>query len=133
MTGKCETMVQITRSKIDVNAILEAVTTAESGGIDIFVGTTRNHSNGRQVRLLTYEAYEPMALRIMAALEQEAEAVWPLHRVVVVHRVGDVPIGEASVVTAVSAAHRAEAFEACRFLIDRLKRDVPIWKKAVWK
>ena len=69
-----------------------------------------------------------MALRKMAALEEEAGARWPLKRVAVVHRLGDVGIGEASVVVAVSAAHRSEAFEACRFLIDRLKQEVPIWK-----
>ncbi len=121
-------MVQITHSRIDVQQILDSVVTPESGGTDVFVGTTRNESDGRTVVSLSYEAYEPMALRKMAALEEDAQARWPLKRVAIVHRLGSVGLGEASVVVAVSAAHRNEAFEACRFLIDQLKKDVPIWK-----
>jgi molybdopterin synthase catalytic subunit len=122
-------MVEITQSRIDVQRIIGFVSTPESGGIDVFIGTTRNHSAGRGVLSLSYEAYEPMAMKIMTLLEQEAMARWPLHRVAIVHRLGTVDLTEASVVIAVSAAHRDEAFEACRFLIDRLKKDVPIWKK----
>ena len=121
-------MVLLTHSRIDIQKVIDSVTAPESGGIDVFIGTTRNRSDGRSVASLSYEAYEPMALRKMAALEEEAGARWPLKRVAVVHRLGDVGIGEASVVVAVSAAHRSEAFEACRFLIDRLKQEVPIWK-----
>src|SRR3989339_503620 len=107
-------MVEITHSTIDVQSIVGTVTNSESGAIDVFIGTTRNNSDGRGVLSLMYEAYEPMALKIMAELEDEARSRWNLHR---------------SVVVAVSSAHRKEAFDACRFLIDRLKRDVPIWKK----
>ncbi|HCA79607.1 MAG TPA: hypothetical protein DEP53_07730 [Bacteroidetes bacterium] len=122
-------MVEITHSTIDVQSIVGTVTNSESGAIDVFIGTTRNNSDGRGVLSLMYEAYEPMALKIMAELEDEARSRWNLHRVVVVHRLGVVEAAEASVVVAVSSAHRKEAFDACRFLIDRLKRDVPIWKK----
>lgn len=122
-------MVEITHSTIDLQRITGIVTNPESGAIDIFIGTTRNNAGGREVLSLTYEAYEPMALKIMAQLEDEARSRWPLHRVAIVHRLGVVDPGEASVVIAVSSAHRKEAFEACRFLIDRLKQDVPIWKK----
>ena len=121
-------MVQITQSRIDIQQIIDSVITPESGGIDVFLGTTRNNSGDRPVVSLSYEAYEPMAVRIMNRLEEEARARWPLREVAIVHRLGAVGLCEASVVIAVSSAHRHEAFEACRFLIDRLKKDVPIWK-----
>ena len=122
-------MVQITHSNIDIPSILDSVSSPESGAIDIFVGTTRNESQGRTVLSLTYEAYEPMAIKIMNLFEQEALTRWPLQKVVIVHRLGKVDLMEASVVIAVAAPHRTEAFEACRYLIDRLKKEVPIWKK----
>ncbi|HEX9615443.1 MAG TPA: molybdenum cofactor biosynthesis protein MoaE, partial [Bacteroidota bacterium] len=108
----------LTLKRIDPAAILAEVTTPESGGIDMFIGTTRNHSSGRTVTRLEYEAYEPMALKVMEQLELEAKRAWPLHKVALVHRLGEVPVLEASVLIAVSSAHRKEAFEACRFLID---------------
>lgn len=122
-------MIQITQSKIDIQQVIDSAMTPESGGIDVFIGTTRNHSKGRGVAFLTYEAHEPMARKIMERLEVEARARWPLNQVWIVHRLGTVKPGEASVVIAVSAVHRTEAFEACRFLIDRLKAEVPIWKR----
>ena len=122
-------MQTLTLRRIDPAAALAEVTTPESGGISVFIGTTRNTSSGRAVTRLEYEAYEPMALKVMEQLESEAKRTWPLHNVVLVHRLGEVPVLEASVLIAVSSAHRKEAFEACRFLIDRLKKDVPIWKK----
>ncbi|MEX2117742.1 MAG: molybdenum cofactor biosynthesis protein MoaE [Bacteroidota bacterium] len=122
-------MVSLTFDPINIQAILTNVTTPESGGIDIFIGTTRNHSGGRNVTLLEYEAYEPMAVRLMEQIEISAREKWPLQKVALVHRLGRVPVGEASVVVAVSSAHRKEAFEACRFLIDTLKKEVPIWKR----
>ena len=123
------TTVHITKDRINIAEVVESVTSHESGGIDVFIGTTRNHADGRRVISLEYEAYEPMALKTMRGLVEESRSRWPLDRVVVVHRIGSVPLGEASVVIAVSSAHRNEAFEACRFLIDRLKQEVPIWKK----
>jgi molybdopterin synthase catalytic subunit len=122
-------MIALTLNPIDIKAVLDYVTTEESGGIDIFIGTSRNHSNGKPVSLLEYEAYEPMALNMMEHLVVDAERRWALNRVALVHRLGSVPVAEASVVVAVSAAHRNEAFEACRFLIDALKKEVPIWKR----
>jgi molybdopterin synthase catalytic subunit len=121
-------MVLITQSRIHVEEVIDSVITPESGGIDVFLGTTRNHSGDRSVVSLSYEAYEPMAIKVMARLEEKARGRWPLNGVAIVHRLGEVGLCEASVVIAVSAAHRHEAFEACRFLIDRLKKDVPIWK-----
>jgi len=122
-------MVQLTNSPIRTEEILESVRSPEAGGIDVFIGTTRGQSKGRGVSALEYEAYEPMALRVMELIEAEARDRWPLQKVSLVHRLGRVNVGEASVIIAVSSAHRKEAFEACRFLIDRLKQDVPIWKR----
>lgn len=122
-------MIELTSTPIRIEEVLESVRTPESGGIDLFVGTTRSQSNGRAVSTLEYEAYGPMALKIMERIAQEARDRWPLQKVSVVHRLGRVDVGEPSVVIAVSSAHRKEAFEACRFLIDRLKQDVPIWKR----
>ena len=122
-------MVEIVEGKIDVAAIVQSVLVPEAGGIDIFLGTTRNHSRGKAVVRLEYEAYTPMALKLMKNLEEEVLQRWNVHRISMVHRIGVVPLTEASVVIAVSASHRDEAFEACRFAIDELKRTVPIWKK----
>jgi molybdopterin synthase catalytic subunit len=122
-------MVEITRTAIDVHRLIALVTTPQSGAVDVFIGTTRNHSHGREVVTLEYEAYEPMAVRELEILEAKAFNRWSLHRIAIVHRIGRVEIGEASVAIAVSSAHRKEAFEACRFLIDELKKSVPIWKR----
>lgn len=124
--------VDITQGRIDTERLIAAVTRPSAGGTAVFIGTTRNPSDGREVSHLVYEAYEPMALGRMSAIAAEAGARWPLIAACLVHRVGRVEPGEASVVVAVSAAHRGAAFEACRFLIDALKKDVPIWKKEVF-
>jgi molybdopterin synthase catalytic subunit len=122
-------MIAITESPINLQEVFESVVTPETGGINLFVGTTRNHSHGRAVTVLEYEAYEPMALKMMNEIADRARQTWEVQKVSLVHRVGKVPIGESSVVIAVSAAHRDEAFKACRFLIDELKRVVPVWKR----
>ena len=90
---------------------------------------TRDHNDGRAVTQLEYEAFPEMALAEMRKIGDEARRRWPVTAIAIVHRIGVVPIGEASVVIAVSSAHRAAAFEACHFAIDRLKEVVPIWKK----
>ncbi|HXG37432.1 MAG TPA: molybdenum cofactor biosynthesis protein MoaE [Bacteroidota bacterium] len=122
-------MIAITQSPINLQEVVASVVMPETGGINVFVGTTRNHSHGRAVTVLEYEAYEPMALKMMNEIVEQARQTWEIQKVSMVHRVGTVPIGESSVVIAVSAAHRDEAFKACRFLIDELKRVVPIWKR----
>ncbi len=122
-------MVSLTLNPINVQAVIASVATPGSGGMDIFIGTTRDHSGGKAVTSLEYEAYEPMALREMERIERQARNQWSLEKVAIVHRLGSVPIGEVSVVIAVSSAHRKEAFEACRFVIDTLKKEVPIWKR----
>jgi molybdopterin synthase catalytic subunit len=122
-------MYQIVSKPIDVAAVTAAVARPSAGATVTFVGTTRDHNDGRRVSRLEYEAYPEMALVEMRKIGETAQQRWPIDKVAVVHRIGVVPLGEASVVIAVSAGHRHAAFEACHFVIDRLKEVVPIWKK----
>ncbi len=122
-------MYEIVEQPIDVTAVTAAVGDPATGATVTFVGTTRDRNDNRQVTRLEYEAYAEMALVEMRKIGETAQQRWPIRRVAVVHRIGVVPVGEASVVIAVSSAHRAAAFEACHFIIDRLKEAVPIWKK----
>lgn len=122
-------MVRLQQEPIVVEDVLRAVASASAGAIDVFIGTTRDNAEGRSVRSLDYEAHAPMALNEIERIVSDARRRWTLSGVAVVHRTGRVPVGEASVVIAVSAPHRSEAFEACRYIIDTLKQTVPIWKK----
>jgi molybdopterin synthase catalytic subunit len=131
-------MFEISPERLDVGRVLAAVGDPAAGAIVVFTGTTRRTNAGRRVVRLEYEAHASMAVREMRKLGAEAKRRWGLRKVAMAHRVGVVPVGEPSVVIAVSAGHRAEAFTAGRWLIDRLKEIVPIWKKeryrsgAVW-
>jgi molybdopterin synthase catalytic subunit len=122
-------MVEIVKEKIDIARVVGSVEDSAAGGIAVFIGTTRDHSDGRSVHALEYDAYVPMALKLMNRIAGEAKTRWGLQKISIVHRIGRLGIGEASVVIAVSSAHRREAFEACRYAIDTLKKEVPIWKK----
>ena len=120
---------RIVRTRIGIDALVRAVRDPAAGAIVTFLGTTRNTNAGRRVVRLEYEAFASMAEREMRRLADEAKRRWPIRRVAIAHRIGRVPVGETSVAIAVSAGHRAEAFLACRWLIDRLKEIVPIWKR----
>ena len=122
-------MVQIVTTSIDVQKIIDGISSPRAGGIDVFIGTVRSHSQGKRVRELEYSAYVPMAEKLMAEIEHEIRRTWIVDAVALVHRIGMLKIGDVAVVTAVSAPHRNEAFEACRYAIDRVKAIVPIWKK----
>ncbi len=122
-------MIAVVREPLDPATVVAAVGDPEAGATVLFLGTTRDNTAGRRVERLEYEAFETMAVKEMRRLAQRARRQWALSRIVMVHRVGVVPVGEASVAIAVSATHRAEAFEAARWLIDQLKAQVPIWKK----
>jgi molybdopterin synthase catalytic subunit len=130
--------VELTRSRIVTASFIDHVRTAGDGAIVSFDGCVRNHSHGRRTLHLEYEAYEPMALEKIREIGTQLHEKFAIDRVAMVHRLGRLEIGETSVFIAVSAAHRAPAFEACRWAIDTLKRTVPIWKKeffedgAVW-
>jgi molybdopterin synthase catalytic subunit len=123
------TSCRITRGRIRPDALVRAAGHPAAGAVVLFVGTTRRTNAGRQVIRLEYEAFAGMAEREMERLATAARRRWKLHGVAMAHRIGAVPVGEASVGIAVSAGHRAEAFAAGRWLIDRLKRIVPIWKR----
>jgi molybdopterin synthase catalytic subunit len=125
--------VEITPKLFDARAA-DTVRDGRAGGVAVFLGCTRaeSHADGRTLIALDYEAYEPMAVTQMHALAREARSRWPVVRLVMLHRIGHVGLGEPSVLIAVSTPHRGDAFDACRWLIDTLKRDVTIWKKEVW-
>ncbi|HEX5235189.1 MAG TPA: molybdenum cofactor biosynthesis protein MoaE [Silvibacterium sp.] len=130
--------VSIVRERIDAHAIVTSLERPEDGALVVFDGLVRNNTRGRRTRYLIYEAYEEMALEQMRALSEKAIEDFAIRDVAMVHRLGRIEVGESSVLIAVASAHRAAAFEACRWLIDTLKKTVPIWKKeyfedgAVW-
>ena len=105
----------------------------ESGGIDVFIGTVRNATKGKEVIKLEFEAYEKMARKQMEKIAQYIIEKWPVHKILIHHRTGSLAIGEIPVIIAVSAAHRGAAFDACRYAIDTLKETVPIWKKEIFE
>jgi MoaE-MoaD fusion protein len=130
--------VRIVRDRIDTEAVLSALKRGEDGAALVFEGVVRNQTRGRQTLYLDYEAYEEMALQEMESLAAQSLKQFQVRDIAIVHRLGRLEIGETSVLIVVASAHRAAAFDACRWLIDTLKRTVPIWKKehfvdgAVW-
>jgi molybdopterin synthase catalytic subunit len=125
-------MIKIVHEAIDVTEVLESVASPHAGAVVLFLGTTREFTEDRRTASLEYECYDDMAEAKLAELEAEARSRWPLAGCTIVHRVGHLALGEASVAIAVSSPHRQEAFEAGRWLIDTLKQVVPIWKKENW-
>lgn len=125
-------MIELTENPIDTAAAVEAVRSPAAGAVVVFLGTAREMTGARRTRSLDYEAYPEMARAKLAELERKARARWPLVECVLVHRLGHLAIGEVSVAVAVSSAHREPAFEAARWLIDRVKQVVPIWKRENW-
>ena len=121
----------LSEAPLDADAVGARVAGADAGGLVTFVGAVRERSRGRAIRRLEYEAYPEMALAEMERICDQAAGRWPGARVAIAHRVGSLEVGEVAVVVVAAAPHRAEAFEACRFAIDTLKRNVPIWKKEV--
>jgi molybdopterin synthase catalytic subunit len=126
-------MFRITTEPLYLQELVDFVTDPEAGAIATFVGTTRNHNEGRKVIALDYDAYPEMAAKELTRLGEEVKKRWQICRMAVVHRIGPVQITEPSVMIAVSAAHREAAFAACRFAIEEIKRTVPIWKKEVYE
>lgn len=138
VSGGAQSRAAIVRARIDTAAVLEKIKLGADGAALVFEGTVRNNSRGRKTLYLDYEAYEAMALQQMEDLAAQALEQFKIRDVVMVHRLGRLEIGETSVLIVVAAAHRGAAYEASRWLIDTLKRKVPIWKKeyfvdgAVW-
>jgi molybdopterin synthase catalytic subunit len=118
----------VTAEPLDLTALIAAVSAAGAGAIATFLGLVRDHNQGRKVQHLVYEAYEPLALRALDRILEEVRDHWPSVTLAVHHRTGRLEIGEASVAIAASSPHRADAFAACRYTIERVKQIVPIWK-----
>jgi molybdopterin synthase catalytic subunit len=114
---------------LSVDEAIAAVRAGDAGGIALFLGTVRDHNDGRAVSLLEYEAYASMAVKEMTAIGEEIDREIPGVRLAAHHRVGRLSVGDVAVICAASAPHRGEAFRACRLLIDRIKERVPIWKR----
>ena len=125
-------MIQLTDQPIDTADLVDQARHPEAGAVVLFLGTTREFTAGRQTVALDYEAYREMAEKQLAVLESEARRRWKVIECIIVHRLGRVPPTEASVAIAVSTPHRGDAFAAGQWLIDSLKRDVPIWKREQW-
>lgn len=127
--GSAQPPIALTHNPIDTAAILVSVRHPQDGAVAIFDGIVRDNTRGRNTRFLVYEAYEEMALRQMQQLAADARQRFAIHQVALVHRLGKLHIGDSSVLIAVCSAHRGAAFDACRWLIDTLKKTVPIWKQ----
>ena len=132
-TTKHRDFFKVTSQQIGIENVIRKVLDIESGAIVIFIGSVRKLSRGREVKYLEYEAYKEMALREFRKISDDVKEKWNVKKVAIVHRTGKIKLGEASVVIAVSAPHRDEAFQASRYVIDKLKQSVPIWKKEVWE
>ncbi len=125
-------MIEIVRDAIDPGTLIQLVRSTTAGAVVLFLGTAREFTAGRRTESLDYEALEPLARSEMQRLESAARQRWPLAACAIVHRVGHLELGDISIGVAVSSAHRAEAFAAGQWLIDRLKETVPIWKRENW-
>jgi molybdopterin synthase catalytic subunit len=125
-------MFDLTEEPLDPNTVMEQVRHPGSGAVVVFLGVVRDEDQGRRVRYLEYDAYRSMADKEMGRVGEEVLARWPAARIAMRHRFGRLPVGETALVVAVSAPHRGDAFDACRYAIDRIKEIVPIWKKEVW-
>ena len=124
--------IRILSEPLNTEYCIQWVMSPETGGINLFIGTVRNNTKGKEVVRLEFEAYEKMALSEMKKIADDCFRKWPVQRVLIHHRTGVLKTGEIPVIIAVSAAHRAAAFEACRYVIDALKQTVPIWKKEIF-
>ena len=118
----------MTSEPLDTDALIALVGAGGDGAVVTFAGLVRDHNQGRRVQFLEYEAYEPLAVRALQHIVDEAKQLWPSARVATHHRIGRLEIGEASILIAAASPHRADAFAACRYTIERVKQIVPIWK-----
>ena len=126
------TNIHISSEPLDIQSCTDWVMSPEAGGIDVFIGTVRNKTAGKNVVRLEFVAYEKMAISEMQKIANGACSKWPLQKMLIHHRVGILQVGEIPVIIAVSSAHRAAAFEACQWAIDTLKQTVPIWKEEIF-
>lgn len=133
VSGGEKPLFEVTDQPLSADEVASRVTNPYSGATLVFVGTVREWTKGKRTTLLEYEAYPEMAVAQMQVIAREIDERWPGAKVAIVHRTGRVEVKEASVIIAVATPHRADAFDACRHAIERLKQIVPIWKKEVWE
>ncbi len=126
-------VIELSDKPLEVDAILQQVYADDCGAVNVFIGTVRNHTKGKKVERLEFEAYRPMAIREMEKIGLKAVDQWPVRHIVMHHRLGTLGIGEIAVIIGVSTPHRAASFAACQFAIDTLKETVPIWKKEIFE
>ena len=126
-------MFKIVKEEINLNELIKYVSDQRAGAITTFLGVTRGESDGKRVLYLDYDAYPEMAVKKMKEIGSEIKGKWDVLKIAIVHRVGRLKIGEASVGIAISTPHRKEGFKACKYAIDRIKEITPIWKKEVWE
>jgi molybdopterin synthase catalytic subunit len=124
---------RVTQEPLDPQRLVNLVRRDESGALALFYGVVRNHSQGRRVLYLEYDAYPSMAIKKMRQVAEEVRSRWDITDMAINHRIGRLEVGETSLLVAVSAPHRREAFEACHYAVDRIKEIVPVWKKEVWE
>jgi molybdopterin synthase catalytic subunit len=130
MNDRC--LIRLVDEEIQPARFLGEARLASCGGVVVFLGTVRSPSNGREILGLVYESYRDMALMVMERISEESLSRWDLGRVVVIHRLGNLSVGEISLMIAVSSPHRRNAYEASRFILEEIKQEVPIWKKERW-
>lgn len=126
-------LVRVTEAPLDVNEAITAVETPAAGAVNVFLGVVRDNNLGRRVGHLVYDAYPSMAERVMRELGEEAMEKFGILDYAILHRTGKLVIGEASLLVAISSGHRAESFEAGHWLVNSIKKRVPVWKKEVWE
>ena len=126
-------LIHLTHKPLSAEIVTALVSEPAYGGIDIFIGTVRDQTKGKKVQRLEYEAYEPMAVSEMGKIAQQVKQKWPQSSIAIHHRIGTLAIGDAAVIIAVATPHRDQAFAACKYAIDTLKEQVPIWKKEIFE
>ena len=123
---------KVTKKAINIDSVVNRVLNIDSGAVVIFIGTVRKSSHRREVLYLEYEAYENMAIKEFRKLAAETKSKWNVKKVSIAHRIGRLKVGEISVVIVVASPHRDDAYKASRYIIEKLKQKVPIWKKEAW-
>ena len=126
-------LIYLTEDPLEANAVISLVAGPSQGGLNVFIGAVRDQTKGKKVQRLEYEAYAPMAVSEMKKIAQQVNQKWPESTIAIHHRIGTLAIGESAVIIAVATPHRDQAFAACKFAIDTLKEQVPIWKKEVFE
>jgi molybdopterin synthase catalytic subunit len=128
-----EVLIDIIKSKIHTDILFSNLSDPACGAIVTFEGRVRNHNDGKKIINLHYECYESMALKVMNEIKEEALKKWDVKKIIAIHRIGNIPIGETAVWIGVLSVHRKEAFSACEFMINEIKHKVPIWKKETYE